>query len=123
VDARAWTREEATRVSAALRGYAPTDPAVTVTVEGGFDRPPLELTPVNEALYQRAHRAAAELGFELGTARGGRASNGNATSAEGIATLDGLGPRGGGARGRDEHVVVADLPRRAALLARLCGPE
>ena len=123
VDARAWTREEAARVSGALRRYLPTDPAVTVTVEGGFDRPPLELTPVNEVLYQRARAAAGDLGFELGVSRIGVASDGNVTSGEGIATLDGLGPRGGGALTSHEHVLVADLPRRAALLARLCGPE
>ena len=122
VDARAWTREEAARVSAALQAYHPTDPGVRVTVEGGFDRPPLERTPANEALYQRARVAAADLGFELGAARVGGASDGNITSGEGIATLDGLGPLGGGAHARDEHVVVADLPRRAALVARLCGP-
>jgi glutamate carboxypeptidase len=123
VDARAWTREEAARVSAAVRAYHPTDPAVTVSVEGGFDRPPLERTPANEALYQRARSAAGDFGFELGGARVGGASDGNITSGEGIATLDGLGPTGGGAHARDEHVVVADLPRRAALLARLCSPE
>ena len=123
VDARAWTREEAARVSAAVRGYHPTDPAVTVSVEGGFDRPPLERTPANEGLYQRARNAASDLGFELGSARVAGASDGNITSGEGIATLDGLGPTGGGAHAHDEHVIVADLPRRAALLARLCSPE
>lgn len=123
IDARAWTREEVSRVSAALRGYRCHDPGVTVTVEGGFDRPPLELTPPNKALYERARRAAADLGFELGMARVGGASDGNITSAEGIATLDGLGPTGGGAHARDEHVLVADLPRRAAVIAMLCDPE
>ncbi|MFE7621748.1 M20 family peptidase, partial [Streptomyces sp. NPDC057496] len=34
-------------------------------------------------------------------------------------TLDGLGAVGGGAHADDEHVVVAELPRRAALVARL----
>jgi glutamate carboxypeptidase len=49
----------------------------------------------------------------------GGASDGNFTAAAGIPTLDGLGPRGGGAHARDEHVLVADLPVRAALLATL----
>ncbi len=92
-------------------------------MKGGFDRPPLERTPANEALYQRARSAASDLGFELGSARVAGASDGNITSGEGIATLDGLGPTGGGAHAHDEHVIVADLPRRAALLARLCSPE
>jgi glutamate carboxypeptidase len=49
----------------------------------------------------------------------GGASDGNLTAAEGLPTLDGLGPRGGGAHSRNEHVDVSDLPRRAALLAAL----
>ena len=119
VDARAWTREEAERVTAAIRGYRPSDPGVTVAVEGGFDRPPLEPTVASEALYAAARRLAADLGLELGAARVGGASDGNFTAAAGIPTLDGLGPRGDGAHARDEHVLVADLPLRAALLAAL----
>jgi glutamate carboxypeptidase len=121
VDARAWTREEAERVAARLRGYRPADPRVVAAVEGGLDRPPLEPTPASQALYEAARRVASELGFELGAARVGGASDGNFTAAAGVPTLDGLGPRGGGAHARDEHVLVADLPVRAALLAALAG--
>jgi glutamate carboxypeptidase len=123
VDARAWTRDEVSRVSAAIRGYRCVDSGVELSVKGGFNRPPLEPTPANEALYQRARRAASDLGFELGAARVGGTSDGNLTSAAGVATLDGLGPTGGSAHGRGEHVLVADLPRRAALVAALCEPE
>jgi glutamate carboxypeptidase len=119
VDARAWTREEAERVTAAIRGYRPADPGVGVSVEGALDRPPLEPTLASEALFDAARRVAEDLGFELGAARVGGASDGNFTAAAGIPTLDGLGPRGGGAHARDEHVLVADLPMRAALLAGL----
>lgn len=123
VDARAWTRAEADRASEVIRGYRCFDPLVTMEVEGGFDRPPLELSPSSQALYDRACRAAADFGFEIGAARVGGSSDGNLTAAEGITTLDGLGPSGGGAHARDEHVEVADLPRRAALVAALCGEE
>ncbi len=119
VDARAWTRDEAERVTAAIRGYRPDDPGVTLAVEGGFDHPPLEPTVASDALYEAARRLAADLGLELGSARVGGASDGNFTAAAGIPTLDGLGPRGDGAHARDEHVLVADLPLRAALLAAL----
>jgi len=119
VDARAWTRAEAERVTQALRGYRPGASEVAVAVEGGFDRPALEPTPASERLYELARRLAAELGFELAAARVGGASDGNFVAAAGVPTLDGLGPRGGGAHARDEHVLVADLPLRAALLAGL----
>jgi glutamate carboxypeptidase len=118
-DVRVWTDAEALRVEAAFRGLTPRDPRVALQVQGGFDRPPLEPTPAATALYQSARRIAADLGFELAAARVGGASDGNLTAAAGLPTLDGLGPLGGGAHARDEHVVVSDLPRRAALLARL----
>jgi glutamate carboxypeptidase len=120
IDARTWGRDEMARVTAALCGYRPSDPRVAVEVEGGFDRPPLEPTPASQALFERARGLAAEIGFELGQARVGGASDGNFTAHAGLPTLDGLGPLGGGAHARDEHVLVADLPRRAALVAALC---
>jgi glutamate carboxypeptidase len=118
-DVRVWTEAEARRVEAAFRGLKAHDPRVSFEVRGGFDRPPLEPSPVAEALYLAARRIAGELGFDLAAARVGGASDGNLTAAAGIPTLDGLGPRGGGAHARDEHVLVSDLSRRAALLARL----
>jgi len=123
VDARAWTTDEMERVTASLGRYRPRDPGVTLTLDGGFDRPPLEPTPASERLYARARRLAGELGFELGAARVGGASDGNFTAAAGVPTLDGLGPRGDGAHSRAEHVLLGDLPRRAALVAALCRPE
>lgn len=118
-DVRVWTEAEALRVEGAFRGLKPHDPRVALEVVGGFDRPPLEPTPAAMALYDSARRIAADLGFDLPAARVGGASDGNLTAAAGIPTLDGLGPRGGGAHAREEHVLVSDLPRRAALLARL----
>jgi glutamate carboxypeptidase len=119
VDGRAWSAAEAERTTAAVRGYRPADEGVTVVVEGGFDRPPLEPSAAATALYETARRLAADLGFELGAARVGGGSDGNFTAAAGIPTLDGLGPRGDGAHARDEHVLIEDLALRAALVAAL----
>lgn len=119
VDVRVWSQEEARRVEHAIRGHVPEDARVTLRIDGEFDRPPLEPTPASEALYARAKGIAAELGFALGAARVGGASDGNLTAAAGVPTLDGLGPNGRGAHARDECVHVEDLSRRAELLARL----
>ncbi|MFI5006526.1 MAG: M20 family metallopeptidase [Solirubrobacterales bacterium] len=119
VDSRVWSTEEAARVETAIRAYPSVDPRVVVSAAGGFDRPPMEPTASSRALYEKARLVASGLGFELGAARVGGASDGNFTAAAGIPTLDGLGPRGGGAHARDEHVFLSDLPRRAALLAGL----
>ncbi|MFN5650650.1 MAG: M20 family peptidase, partial [Actinomycetes bacterium] len=50
----------------------------------------------------------------------GGGSDGNFTAAVGVQTLDGLGAVGGGAHSADEHVVLAEMPHRAALIAGLC---
>jgi glutamate carboxypeptidase len=119
VDVRVWTDTEARRVEAALRAFRRANAAIEITVAGGFDRPPLEPSPPADALFEKARRVAAELGFDLEAARVGGASDGNLTAGAGVPTLDGLGPRGGGAHARDEHVVLSDLPLRAALLVGL----
>jgi glutamate carboxypeptidase len=118
-DVRVWSRDEAERVERAIRAYRPADSRVEVSVDGGVDRPPLEPTDASMALYESARRIAGELGFELEAARVGGASDGNFTAAAGVPTLDGLGPRGGGAHARGEFVFLSDLPVRAALVAAL----
>ena len=71
------------------------------------------------ALYERARRIAGEIGFELPHGQHGGGSDGNFTGAMGVATLDGLGVRGGGAHTHEEHILVSSLVPRATLLARL----
>ena len=119
VDFRFWKAEEGERIREALGAYASSDPRVGVEVATLVSRPPMEPTPESLELYRTARAAAAALGFGLAAARVGGASDGNLTAAAGIPTLDGLGPRGGGAHARGEHVELDDLPRRAALLATL----
>jgi glutamate carboxypeptidase len=72
------------------------------------------------SLFDRAAALARVLGIEplTGAAVGG-ASDGNFTAGLGIPTLDGLGAVGGGAHADDEHVVIAQLPGRTALVAAL----
>lgn len=49
----------------------------------------------------------------------GGGSDGNFTAGAGCPTLDGLGAVGGGAHAPGEHVVVAEMPARARLVAAL----
>jgi glutamate carboxypeptidase len=62
---------------------------------------------------------AAELDVVLTEGGSGGGSDGSIAAATGAATLDGLGPRGGGAHAVDEHIVVDDLPFRVAFMTRL----
>jgi len=70
-------------------------------------------------LYTQAQAIASELGWKLGEAAVGGGSDGNFTAALGIPTLDGLGAVGDGAHAQHEHIVISELPRRAALIAAL----
>ena len=87
-------------------------------IEGGFGRPPLEATPRNQRLWERARELGTVLGLDLEQAAVGGGSDGNTTSLY-TATLDGLGPVGGGAHAPDEHLRLEPTLQRAALLALL----
>ena len=119
IDIRVPSRDEAERIEAAVRALRPHNNAVRIEVQGGFERPPLERTDGVVRLYHQARAVAAELGRELGEGATGGGSDGNFTAALGVPTLDGLGPEGDGAHALHEHVVIADLPWRAAFLASL----
>jgi glutamate carboxypeptidase len=119
VDVRAWTTAEQQRVDAAVRSLAPVLAGAGLAVRGGPNRPPLEAT-ASAALFERAGVVAARLGLpSLASARVGGASDGNFTAGVGTPTLDGLGAVGGGAHAEDEHVLVAELTGRTALLRGL----
>lgn len=119
IDVRVATMDEGNRVLSGLRGYAPRDPRVQVEVLGDMNRPPMEATPANLQLVGEARRCLAALGVELDEAFVGGGSDGNFTSALGVATLDGLGGVGGGAHARHEHVRLRETLERAALVAAL----
>jgi glutamate carboxypeptidase len=119
VDGRAWTVEEQLRVDAAMKALRPVLPGSAVEVLGGPNRPPLE-RKMSEDLFARASRLAVGLGLEpLRAVAVGGGSDGNFTAGTGTPTLDGLGAVGGGAHADDEHVLVAELAPRTALLAAL----
>jgi glutamate carboxypeptidase len=118
VEARVTTAADAAEVEAAIRGLTADDPRVAIEVEGGFRRPPMERTPAGRRLWEHARSCARDIGIDIDEAAVGGGSDGNFTS--GLApTLDGLGAVGDGAHADHEHVVVARMPERAALLAML----
>ena len=121
VDIRVSTNADRERVEASVRALEPELNGTTVEVSGGFSRPPLERTAGVIRLYELARELAADLGRDLGEGSTGGGSDGNLTAALGVPTLDGLGPVGAGAHALNEHVVMDELPWRAALVAGLLG--
>lgn len=119
VDSRAWTVDEQRRVDAGMRALRPSIAGAELLVTGEVNRPPMERS-ASEALFAQYRRIALELGAEApaGVDVGG-ASDGNFTAGAGIPTLDGLGAVGGGAHAEHEHVLVAQIAPRTAVLAAL----
>jgi glutamate carboxypeptidase len=118
VDVRVPTKHDARRVEEAILGLKPVTPGVTLRVEGGMGRPPMERTPRNRRLWEAARALGKELGLDLEEGVAGGGSDGNTTSLF-TATLDGLGAVGDGAHARHEFVYVDRMVERCALLALL----
>jgi glutamate carboxypeptidase len=119
VDVRAQTMLDADAVDQAMRALRAVTPGAHLDVSGDFNRPPMERSEGVIRLFGVAKSVAADLGFELHEGGTGGGSDGNFTAALGIPTLDGLGAIGDGAHALHEHVELASLPARAALIAGL----
>ena len=119
VDVRAFDPDEQRRVDDDLRRLAPKVPGARLAVHGEPNRPPLPERASVE-LFALASKLAADLGLKpLESAAVGGGSDGNLTAGIGVRTLDGLGAVGGNPHALGEHVVLAAMPDRAALVAAL----
>lgn len=117
IDVRFQTKEDAKEIEKHILARKPIINGTTLTIEGGINRFPLERNDAVIDLYKQLREIARKHGYELGEASSGGASDGNFTAGLGIPTIDGIGPDGDGAHSEHEHVVLANLPYRAALLA------
>lgn len=118
VDVRVPTWPDAERVDSAIRSLQPNDPDVTIEVQGGMSRPPLERSARNQRLRDAAFEIGGAMGVTLTEGLAGGSSDGNLVSIH-TATLDGLGPVGDGAHAEHEHALIDRLAERTALLALL----
>jgi glutamate carboxypeptidase len=119
IDARALTVADAERIDSVLHRLQPVRAGARLTVRGGFERPPMERSRATERLFEVARSVASEMGRNLDQGTAGGGSDGNFTAALGVPTLDGLGAVGDGAHASHEHVLISELPWRAALVAGL----
>jgi len=119
VDVRIAKKADGPRMERKFAALKVLDKRCSLTVTGGLNRPPMERTRGTVKLFHRAQELAAELGIALGESAVGGASDGNLTSALGIATLDGMGAVGDGAHAAHESILLEHLSPRTALLAGL----
>lgn len=119
IDVRIVRASDAAQIERLMRTLKPFDKACKLTVTGGINRPPMERKPGTVALYKQARKLATELGFNLDEAATGGGSDGNFTAALGVPTLDGMGSVGAGAHAAHEHIELAHLTQRTALLTAM----
>lgn len=119
IDVRFTNQTEAERIKNALKNLKSFDEKVSIEIVGEINRPPMERTESVIKLYERAKNIAAVFDYELGETQVGGASDGNFVGALGVPVLDGLGVAGNGAHTLDEFIFIADIPKRAALLAEM----
>ncbi|WP_455845178.1 M20 family metallopeptidase [Pantoea agglomerans] len=119
IDTRVTSEEEAERIHAEISQITPHLAGITLNISGAQSRPPMRQTPESLLLMERAQQVALQLGFEVEGKAVGGGSDGNFTAALGIPTLDGLGATGAGIHARHEHIIIADIAPRAALVAGL----
>ncbi|MCB0254301.1 MAG: M20/M25/M40 family metallo-hydrolase [Anaerolineae bacterium] len=118
VDVRAPDAGSARQIEQAVAAVRSALPSVTLETAGGISRPPMERTQRNQALWRSARTLGENLGLALEEGAAGGGSDGNTTS-QFTATLDGLGAVGDGAHALHEHILIDEMPQRAALLALL----
>jgi glutamate carboxypeptidase len=119
VDLRVTTAREGQRMTKAILGLQPVLTRTALVVSGGITRPPWEISPGSQELFEQARKVGASLGMDLWEAGSGGGSDGSFTAAVGVPTLDGLGIVGDDAHALTEWVDLASLPPRTALLAEL----
>jgi glutamate carboxypeptidase len=107
------------RVRSAASAAAASVPGTRIELEGGLSRVPLERTEASAALMRAYAAAAVASGLGGGEAPlVGGGSDASTSSAIGVASIDGLGPRGVGYHTKDEQIEVVTLVSKAQALAR-----
>jgi glutamate carboxypeptidase len=118
VDVRAWTGADLEWALERILAFPEYD-GVHIRYEDLGGPPPLERTPAVAALAGAAIALGDELGYVSGEATAGGVSDGSWTAAQGIPTLDGLGPVGGEDHTPWEYVETASFAPRCGVVAGL----
>ena len=102
----------------ALADRINTRDGIKPTLKGGFNRPPKECLPAEEAVFPEWQRAARDVGVpEFTWVHGGGGSDGNFLTAGGLPNLDGIGPIGDNLHSDREFCRVETIAPRAQIVA------
>lgn len=118
-DVRVATQEEAARMTEVITGLKPQLSGTEMTIEGGLGHPPMVRDALMVRTFEQVKRIASANGLDVAEGSTGGGSDGSFAAALGVPTVDGLGAEGDGAHAVHEHVEIASLPRKVALVAAL----
>ena len=100
----------------ALAALRPVRAGAEIVVETLSARPAWLASAQDAALVATIERSAAGIGQRIEARPAAGAGDTNLLGALGLPTVDGFGPRGGGAHAEDEHFLRSSLGERIALL-------
>ncbi|WP_426185391.1 M20/M25/M40 family metallo-hydrolase [Microbacterium sp. TWP3-1-2b2] len=104
------------RVLSALRALRPIREGAEIQVEVLSHRPAWRASGADAELLEAIATAASGIGQHVAGRPAAGAGDTNLLGSLGVPTVDGFGPRGGGAHAVDEHVLTSSLLERVALL-------
>jgi glutamate carboxypeptidase len=119
LDIRFWKALDRERVMRTVREMKPALRGAHLKFSVESTTPPMEKTKASARLFGEAGEIAASIGLSLKGGKTGGGSDASIAAGLGIPTLDGLGPDGDGIHAGHEHILLASLVERTALLTRL----
>jgi glutamate carboxypeptidase len=129
--ARGWGNgrfKDAAREDALQRGLfalatAADAPLPRTKIEYELNRPAKPEIPAVRAIAEEVRAIGEALGEQVGFGKSGGVSDGNLMQAEGLPTIDTMGPRGGNLHRTDEYIELDSMAPRAAMLAVLLARQ
>jgi len=110
----AWLEQQVKEICA-----VPDVEGTTIELVGAIDRPPMVKNDKTIKLLEVIQKVGLSLNINISDVSTGGGSDASFTSAQGVATIDGLGPVGGKAHTEEEYLVVSSLLERTELLANV----
>lgn len=120
VDVRISEIEQAEYLEEKMKEICATTevPGTNVELEGEIGRPPMEQNDQTKSLLHIIKGVGEEIGLKVSATSTGGGGDASFTAANGVATVDGLGPVGGNAHSDKEYVEIGSIPERTLLLAK-----
>jgi glutamate carboxypeptidase len=116
-------REESLKRGLFALASAPDAPLPRTRIEYESNRPAKPEIPAVRALAEEVRAIGESLGQKVGFGKSGGVSDGNLMQAEGLPTIDTMGPVGGNLHRTDEYIELHSLVPRATMLATLLARQ